>query len=121
MQTSNGLTDRNSHGRTYKWWVVAMLWVICFFNYADRQAIFSVFPLLKAEMNLSDVELGMVGASFMWVYALSAPLAGMVGDRFSRRVLIIGGFVFWSLVTIATAYSTRYLHLVVLRALEGFG
>ena len=32
----------------YKWWVVAMLWFVCFFNYADRQAIFSVFPLLKA-------------------------------------------------------------------------
>ena len=31
---------------SYKWWVVAMLWLISFFNYADRQAIFSVFPLL---------------------------------------------------------------------------
>jgi hypothetical protein len=30
----------------YKWLVVAMLWLISFFNYADRQAIFSVFPLL---------------------------------------------------------------------------
>jgi hypothetical protein len=39
----------------YKWWAVAMLWFVCFFNYADRQAIFSVFPLLKSEMGLSDV------------------------------------------------------------------
>ena len=28
--------------RHYKWTVVGMLWFICFFNYADRQAIFSV-------------------------------------------------------------------------------
>ncbi len=34
----------------YKWHVVAMLWWIAFFNYADRQAIFSVFPLLQSEM-----------------------------------------------------------------------
>jgi len=27
----------------YKWFAVAMLWWIAFFNYADRQAIFSVF------------------------------------------------------------------------------
>jgi hypothetical protein len=30
----------------YRWLVVAMLWGMCFFNYADRQAVFSVFPLL---------------------------------------------------------------------------
>lgn len=68
----------------YAWSVVAMLWCVCFFNYADRQAIFSVFPLLKAEMGLSDVQLGVVGGSFMWVYALALPLAGFAGDRLSR-------------------------------------
>ena len=45
--------------------VVALLWFVCFFNYADRQAIYSIFPLLKTEMGLTDVQLGMVGASFM--------------------------------------------------------
>src|ERR1044071_8576687 len=107
--------------RSYKWLVVAMLWFVCFFNYADRQAIFSVFPLLKSEMNLSDVQLGIVGSSFMWVYAAVGPIAGLVGDRLRRKTLIIGGLVFWSLITIATALSTNYTHLVIFRALEGFG
>ncbi|MFN7921989.1 MAG: MFS transporter [Bryobacteraceae bacterium] len=105
----------------YRWWVVAMLWFTCFFNYADRQAIFSVFPLLKSEMALTDVQLGVVGGAFMWVYAASGPLAGIVGDRVRRRTLIIAGLVFWSLITVATALSTRYSHLVAFRALEGFG
>src|SRR5713226_7156173 len=98
-----------------------MLWFVCFFNYADRQAIFSVFELLKSEMNLSDVQLGIVGASFMWVYAGIGPVAGLVGDRISRKTLIVAGLVFWSLTTIATALSTKYSHLVLFRALEGFG
>src|SRR4026209_1225096 len=98
-----------------------MLWLGWFFNYADRQAIFSVFELLKAEMHLSDVQLGIVGASFMWVYAAIGPLAGLVGDRINRKTLIIAGLVFWSLITIATALSTTYSHLVLFRALEGFG
>jgi hypothetical protein len=46
-----------------KWAAVALLWLVCFFNYADRQAIYSVFPLLKTEMGLTDVQLGLVGAS----------------------------------------------------------
>src|SRR5215213_6763937 len=73
---------------TYKWWVVVMLWFVCLFNYADRQAIYSVFPLLQSEMGLSDMQLGIVGGAFMWVYALALPLAGLVGDRVSRKALI---------------------------------
>ncbi|HEV8132976.1 MAG TPA: MFS transporter [Acidobacteriota bacterium] len=106
---------------TYRWAVVAMLWFVCFFNYADRQAIFSVFPLLKPQLKLSDMQLGIIGSSFMWVYAASAPFAGMVGDRFRRKTVIIAGLIFWSLITVATALSTRYIHLVIFRALEGLG
>ena len=101
--------------------MVGLLWVVCFFNYADRQAIFSVFPLLKSELQLTDLQLGFVGSSFMWVYALSAPLAGLVADRFSRKSLILGGFLFWSAITVATAYATQYSHLILFRALEGLG
>lgn len=107
--------------KSYKWWVVFMLWFVCFFNYADRQAIFSVFPLLKQEMGLTDVQLGIVGAAFMWVYAGFGAIAGLVGDRFQRKTLIIGGLVFWSVVTIGTALSVNYTQLVLCRALEGFG
>jgi MFS family permease len=113
--------SRSDNTGIYKWLVVGMLWFVCFFNYADRQAIFSVFPLLKSEMQLSDVQLGIVGGSFMWVYAAAGPLAGMVGDRVRRKTLILGGLVFWSLITIATAWSTKYWHLVLFRSLEGFG
>ena len=105
----------------YKWTVVGLLWFVCLFNYADRQAIFSVFPLLKAEMHLTDVQLGYVASSFMWLYAAAAPFAGLAGDRFRRKTVILGGLIFWSLITIATAMSTRYWHLVVFRSLEGLG
>ncbi|MCC7155329.1 MAG: MFS transporter [Bryobacterales bacterium] len=108
-------------GKNYKWWVVAMLWFVCLFNYADRQAIFSVFPLLKTQMGLDDVQLGWVASSFMFVYAIAGPFAGIIGDRFSRRTLILGGLIFWSLVTIATALATQYWHLLLFRALEGLG
>src|SRR5258708_35357669 len=55
--------------RNYKWTVVGMLWFICFFNYADRQAIFSVFPKLKTEFGFDPVQLGLIGSAFAWVYA----------------------------------------------------
>ena len=73
---------------TYKWWVVGMLWFVCFFNYADRQSIFSVFPVLGKEFGFDKFQLGLIGSAFMWVYAAGAPVAGFIGDRVRRKDLI---------------------------------
>ncbi len=105
----------------YKWLVVGMLWFVCFFNYADRQAIFAVFPLIKQQLGLTDVQLGIVGAAFMWMYALFGPLAGWLCDRFPRKTLVLGGFIAWSLVTALTGLCHTYGQLVLCRALSGLG
>ena len=105
----------------YKWWVVLMLWTICVCNYADRQAIFSVFPLLEREMHLTPVELGLLGSAFAWVYGLMAPVAGMVVDRVTRKTAIIGGLHVWSVICLLTALSQNFRHLFFFRAAEGLG
>jgi MFS family permease len=105
----------------YKWSVVGMLWFVCFFNYADRQAIYAVFPTLKQELGFNNVELALIGSAFMWVYAAGAPVAGFICDRFRRKDLILGGCLFWSLVTITTGWSSTVWQFVTVRALEGFG
>ena len=105
----------------YKWQVVGMLWWIAFFNYADRQAIFSVFPLLEHEMHLSQTQLGLLGSSFAWVYGISAPLAGMIIDRVRRRTAILGGLQFWSVICLTTALSRNFGQLLFFRAAEGLG
>jgi MFS family permease len=110
-----------SPDRSYKWLVVGMLWFVCFFNYADRQAIFSVFPLIKQQLALTDVQLGVVGAAFMWMYALFGPLAGWLCDRLPRKTLVLGGLIAWSLITALTAACHTYVQLVLCRALSGLG
>jgi len=105
----------------YPWAVVGLLWFCGFLNYADRQAVFSVFALLGAEFQLDDVAKGMIGSSFMWVYALSAPFAGFIVDRTSRRKLISAGLGVWSLVCVATGTAGSYVQLLFYRAAEGLG
>src|SRR5829696_195190 len=105
----------------YKWRVVAMLWWISFFNYADRQAIFSVFPLLEREMHLSTVQLGLLASGFAWVYGLGAPFAGLLVDRVRRKTAILGGLHAWSVICMATALSRSFPHLFLFRAAEGLG
>jgi MFS family permease len=108
-------------GPHYKWMIVGILWVVCFFNYADRQAIFAVFPLIKQQLQLSDVQLGVVGGAFMWMYALFGPLAGWLCDRLPRKALVLGGLIVWSLVTALTAACHTFAQLVLCRALSGLG
>src|SRR5207247_11010597 len=92
-----------------------MLWCISFFNYADRQAIFSVFPLLEREIGLTPVQLGLLGSSFAWVYGLMGPFAGCVVDRMKRKTSILSGLQLWSVICSATALSRHCRQLLLLR------
>jgi MFS family permease len=112
---------KTSASPAYRWQVVAMLWLVCFFNYADRQAIYAVFPLLGREFHFDKVQLGLIGSAFMWVYAGGAPFAGFVADRVPRVHLILGGCMFWSFVTVATAWCSKLWQFVAVRAAEGLG
>src|SRR5438552_199501 len=113
--------DPTSASSSYKWWVVFMLWFVCFFNYADRQALSGAAPKLKEEFGFSNDEMGLIGSAFMWVYAAAAPLAGFIGDRFRRKDLVLGGCLFWSFITVLTGGCGKLRQFVFVRALEGFG
>ncbi|MFI0347248.1 MAG: MFS transporter [Chthoniobacterales bacterium] len=107
--------------RRYAWSVVGMLWLICFLNYADRQVISVIFPLLEHEFSLTKFQLGLIGSSFMWVYAGCSFLAGFSTDRFPRKQVILGGCLFWSFVTICTGWCGKFWQFIIVRALEGLG
>ena len=104
---------------SYKWVVVGVMWLIACLNYTDRMTIFSVFPVLKKEMGLSDIGLAMLGSSFLWVYAVFSPVGGYLGDRFPRRRVILGSLVLFSLITFATGLARTGNELVALRCLLG--
>jgi MFS family permease len=105
----------------YPWVLVGMLWFICFLNYADRVAISSVFPILKDKFHFSKTELALIGSAFSYVYAACAPFAGWVGDRLTRKSVIIGGLYIWSLVTGFTGLCGKFWQFVAVRATEGLG
>jgi len=74
----------------YKGYVVGMPGHISFFNYDDRKAIFSLFPLLQREMDLTAVQLDLLGSGFAWVYGLTAPFAGSIVDKVRRKTASLG-------------------------------
>ncbi len=104
---------------TFRWLVVAVLWVVAVLNYVDRQVIFSVFPLLSADLGLSSLQLGLLSTVFLWVYGALSPFAGFVADRMGRARLIGISLLVWSAVTLATGFSTSFVQLIIARGLMG--
>jgi predicted MFS family arabinose efflux permease len=103
----------------YPWTLVALLWVVALLNYVDRQIIFSVLPLIQKELLVSSFQLGLLGTSFLWVYAVLSPLGGYVADRFGRRRVILLSLLVWSAVTLLTGFARSYNELLVARGLMG--
>jgi MFS family permease len=103
----------------YKWVVVAVMWFIACLNYTDRMTIFSVLPVLKREMGFTDIALSLLGSTFLWVYGIFSPVGGYLGDRFSRRKVILASLVLFSLVTFATGLTRTPGQMIGLRCLLG--
>jgi len=65
-------SDPVSHGRvsTEAILLLGFMWFAYFLNYCDRQAVFAMFPSLQSDLGMTDQQLGLTGAYFLWVYAL---------------------------------------------------
>jgi len=104
---------------TRAWAVVALMWVAYFLNYTDRQLISSIYPVLQTELGFTDRQLGWLGSIFLWVYAVMSPVAGQIGDRMSKRSLVVGSLLLWSAATALTGMSRSPSAVLACRALIG--
>lgn len=101
------------------WLLVALLWIVALLNYVDRQVVFSFFPLLREDLHVSDVELGLISTVFLWVYGLLSPFAGYLADRFGRVRVILFSLLVWSAVTLITGQVRDVGEMLWARALMG--
>lgn len=99
--------------------LLMFMWGAYFLNYCDRQAIFAMFPALKADLGLTDTQLGLTGTIFLWVYGIGCPIAGQLADRVSKRWLVVFSLAVWSVVTFATGLVGTAFALLALRAAMG--
>ncbi len=106
---------------TYSHYALGLLFAVNLLNYIDRQILFAVFPLVKADLGLSDTSLGFLGSAFMISYMVSAPFLGWIGDRI-RRVRLAGwGLSVWSIATATSGLAGSYATLLMSRATVGIG
>jgi MFS family permease len=106
---------------SYVRYALTLLLAVNLLNYIDRQVLYAVFPLVKADFRLSDAALGFLGSAFMLCYMVSAPLLGWLGDRMRRVKLASSGLVVWSFATALAGLSPGYRSLLAARTVVGIG
>ncbi len=101
---------------------LALLFGIAFFNYMDRYMLAVLLPAIKADLALSDTEIGFItGVAFTLFYAtLGIPIARLA-DRHSRRVIVSVALMVWSAMTALCGLATNFVQLAVARVLVGVG
>lgn len=105
----------------YPWIVVALLSVVAFLNYLDRQMLSTMQTAIGADIaELQQAQnFGRLMAIFLWVYAIVSPFAGSIADRLSRKWLIVGSLGVWSLVTLLMGHCQSFSQMYWLRGLMG--
>ena len=102
----------------YKWELVFWLFIAFFFNQADRQ-IFNVLLLdIQTDLGLSSSQIGLVGTGLLLVSGILLPVAGILGDRFSKKWIIVLALLIWSTSTALTGLSTGLIALILLRSVQ---
>jgi sugar phosphate permease len=83
--------------------IVAVLFLVSAIAYADRIALSALFPLLRQDLGLSDLQLGLIGSAFLWAYGIGCALGGFLSDRASRSRIVLVSLTLWSVATLAVA------------------
>ena len=102
--------------------ILIVLTIINLFNYIDRYVLSAVLEPLKEELNITDDgDLGRLATAFMLGYFLTSPIFGYLGDKFSRKKLMVIGIIGWSLGTCLTGIAQAFSFMIFCRVLVGLG
>ncbi|HKE35535.1 MAG TPA: MFS transporter [Candidatus Acidoferrum sp.] len=101
--------------------VLILLALSAFINFVDRGNLSAAAPLLKAELGLSDSQLGILLAAFFWSYALFQITSGWLVDHVDVKWMLAAGFFVWSVATAATGLAGSFALLLAARLVLGVG
>lgn len=108
------MTDRRVAPRA--WAMLAVLGLLYILSFIDRFILALLVKPLRADLGLTDVQLGLLFGTFFALFygVLGLPIARLA-DRGNRKRLIIAGVIIWSACTTASAFAHDYTPLAVLR------
>ncbi len=106
----------------YKRFALVMLTIVYAFNFIDRQILVILQEPIKADMGLSDAQLGLLsGFTFALVYVVAGIPIAYWADRGNRRNIVALALTVWSGMTAISGFAQNYGQLLLARVGVGLG
>src|SRR5258707_8605648 len=98
-----------------------ILLIINILNYAHRYILPAVLPKIQYDFGLTPFQEGLLGSSFLLVYALATLPVGVWADRSIRKNIVAFCVGIWSVATALAGFTHNFLQLFSVRAILGIG
>jgi predicted MFS family arabinose efflux permease len=121
--TDTGAGHLNPYSRaTARNYALCLLTIVYAFNFIDRQLLAILQEAIKAELLLSDGQLGLLSGFAFAVFYVTAgiPIASWA-DRSNRRNIVSVSLFLWSFMTAVSGFAQNYLQLLLARIGVGIG
>lgn len=116
-------TDQNPYtSARARYYALGLLTVVYTFNFVDRQLLSILQESIKADLLLSDQQLGLLtGFAFALFYTLAGIPIARYADRNNRRNVVAIAIALWSFMTAISGLVQNYLQLLLARIGVGVG
>lgn len=104
------------------WLAVFLLAFLYVISFVDRLILALMIDPIKAELDVSDIQMGLlIGSSFAVFYTLAGIPLARIADKGDRRLVIVAGAVTWGLTTVGCAFADSFAILLLCRIGVGLG
>src|SRR5438309_6143863 len=103
-----------------------LLLAIILVNYIDRQILAALEPDIRGTFFAANdvnamTKTGLLGDAFFVTYMVSAPILGLLADRFSRWIIIGSAVILWSVASGGSGLAATFAILFATRVCVGIG
>jgi len=106
---------------TFRWWIVALIFLAALINFVNRLAIAVLGPVMTVQLGLSNSQFAALTTSFLIAYTISQGISGKLFDLIGTRLGFVISIIVWSLSSMAHAFARGLISLDCLRFLLGLG
>lgn len=122
LQEGGAVEESIRSGGGYRWYVLGLFTLVYAFNFIDRQIVTILAPFLKADLGLTDAQVGLLfGTAFALFYALFGLPLSKLADGWDRVRTLSIGLAFWSAMTAFSGMATSFAQLALARIGVGIG
>ena len=119
---SDPASTASPEASSYSWYVLGVLVVVYILNFIDRQILSILAVDIKADLGLTDGDMGFLGgAAFAVFYALFGIPLGRLADNWNRKNLLSIGLALWSIMTALSGFARDQAQLTIARMGVGVG